>query len=139
MKIEGRRRSSNFEDRGRGGGGGVSANVLVSLVRLLGVKGTLVVAVLMGLAYLFLPAGVKQQIMALFGGGEDSGQAGSGHPPCDRSLNRRVRPQSRSVGPVQPSQKCSRSVGAIADSGQAWSSGALCCLLPCARQMPGGP
>ena len=44
MRTEGQRRSSNFEDRGsgRGGGGGVPIQALAGLVRLLGVKGTLI-------------------------------------------------------------------------------------------------
>ena len=43
MRIEDQRRSSNFEDRGtgRGGGGGVPIQALLSLVSLLGFKGTL--------------------------------------------------------------------------------------------------
>ena len=45
MRIEGQRRSDNFEDRGRGGGVGRAAGVpvqaLLALVNLLGFKGTL--------------------------------------------------------------------------------------------------
>ena len=42
MEIEGRKRSDNFEDRGRGGGGGgVPIRALLSVFRLLGLKGTL--------------------------------------------------------------------------------------------------
>jgi hypothetical protein len=42
MEIQGRRRSSNFEDRGSGGSGrgaGFLVHALGSLVRLLGIKG----------------------------------------------------------------------------------------------------
>jgi predicted metalloprotease len=45
MRIEGRRRSSNFEDRGTGSGGsggGIPIQALTSIVSLLGVKGTLI-------------------------------------------------------------------------------------------------
>jgi hypothetical protein len=45
MRTEGQRKSSNFEDRGRGGGGGVPIQALGGLVRLLGVKGTLIAGV----------------------------------------------------------------------------------------------
>ena len=51
MRIEGRRKSSDFEDRGTGGGGGsrggVPIQALTSIVRLLGVKGTLIVGALL--------------------------------------------------------------------------------------------
>jgi predicted metalloprotease len=75
MKIEGRRRSDNFEDRGSGGGGrggGIPIQALATVVKLLGVKGTLIAAVVVGGGYALLPAELKQQ---LFGGG---GQAESG-------------------------------------------------------------
>ncbi|HEY3495751.1 MAG TPA: neutral zinc metallopeptidase [Polyangiaceae bacterium] len=79
MEIEGRRRSSNFEDRGRGGGGGggIPVQALASVVRLLGFKGTLILGAVAGVGYLLLPAPLKQQ---LFGGapGGDGTQQGSG-------------------------------------------------------------
>src|SRR5689334_23818942 len=85
MDIEGRRRSSNFEDRGRGGGGGggggLGMNALSSLVRLIGLKGTAVLGALLGIGYFVAPAGVKQMIVrALGGGAQESGatQAGAG-------------------------------------------------------------
>jgi hypothetical protein len=48
MRIEDQRRSSNFEDRGtgRGGGSGVPIQALLSLVSLLGFKGTLLAGVM---------------------------------------------------------------------------------------------
>lgn len=84
MEVEGRRRSSNFEDRGRGagggGGGGVPVQALFSLVRMLGVKGTLVVGAIAAVGMFVLPAGLKQQLFgALTGGsGRGSSAAGSG-------------------------------------------------------------
>lgn len=91
MKIEGRRRSSNFEDRGRGGGGagGLPIYAITSLVRVLGFKGTLIVAAVLGVGYLLLPADAKQQLGALLGAGEGgAGQAGSGSA-CEASNENR--------------------------------------------------
>lgn len=80
MDIEGQRRSSKFEDRGSGGGGGggggLPINALSSLVRVLGVKGTAVVAVIGGGLYFLMPAGVKQALLsALAGGSQGSSQS----------------------------------------------------------------
>jgi uncharacterized protein len=66
MRIEGHRRSTKFEDRGRGsggGGGGLPVRALASVARLLGVKGTLIVAGVLGAGYFLLPSGIKQQIL----------------------------------------------------------------------------
>jgi uncharacterized protein len=81
MRIEGHRRSSNVEDRGRGGGGGggVPIQALSSVVRLLGVKGTLLIGGVLAVVYFVLPSALKQQLLAaLSGGSESSGQATSG-------------------------------------------------------------
>jgi predicted metalloprotease len=80
MEIEGRRRSSNFEDRGQGSGGGVPAGglplgLLVSLVRVLGFKGAAVLAVIGGAVYFFMPSSLRHQ---LFGGGSESGPGAQG-------------------------------------------------------------
>ena len=79
MEIEGRRRSSNFEDRGQGGGGGVPAGglpigLLVSLVRVLGFKGVAVLAVIGGAAYFFMPSSLRHQLL----GGGDPGEGAQG-------------------------------------------------------------
>jgi predicted metalloprotease len=79
MEIEGRRRSSQFEDRGRGsggGGGGLPVQAIYSVVRLLGWKGTLILAGIAGIGYVLMPASIKQQIFA--GTGSDQGGPGSG-------------------------------------------------------------
>ena len=80
MDIEGQRRSDNFEDRGQGSGSSragaaLPIQLLFGLIRLLGWKGTLVVAAVVGAGYYLLPGSVKQQ---LFGGGgpENDGRAG---------------------------------------------------------------
>jgi predicted metalloprotease len=83
MRIEGRRRSSNFEDRGagRGGGrGGIPVQALFSIVRFLGVKGTLAAGAVVGVGFFLLPAEIKQQLLgALSGGGNATGiEAGAG-------------------------------------------------------------
>jgi hypothetical protein len=81
MRIEGHRRSTKFEDRGRGGGGaGLPVQALAPLFRLLGPKGMLIGALLLGAAYFVLPAALKQQLLGLLTGGQaaPSGQgAGS--------------------------------------------------------------
>jgi hypothetical protein len=81
VEIEGRRRSTNFEDRGGGarGGGGLSANALSSVVRLLGVKGTAIIGAVLAGVYFFAPASVKQALLGvLSGGSQGSGQASQG-------------------------------------------------------------
>jgi uncharacterized protein len=87
MRIEGQRRSDRFEDRGRGrgGGGGIGAQGLFSLVRLLGVKGTLVVGVLGAVVYFLAPSGLKSMLaQAVSGGGQGEVQAG-GTSACSLS------------------------------------------------------
>ena len=80
MDTEGRRRSDNFEDRGQGAGAGRAAlalpiQALFGLVRILGIKGTLVVAAVVGVGYFLLPSGIKQQ---LFGVEGDPANGGAG-------------------------------------------------------------
>ena len=73
MRIGGQRRSSNFEDRGsgRGGGGGLPVQALASLVSLLGFKGTLIAGAVLLIGFFVLPASVKQELLgALTGGGQ---------------------------------------------------------------------
>jgi predicted metalloprotease len=90
MRIEGQRRSSNFEDRGtgrgRGGGGGVPIQALVSLVSLLGFKGTLVAGAVLAIGFFVLPAGLKQELLgALTGGGQEVPSAPAADSVCDAS------------------------------------------------------
>ena len=78
MRTEGQRRSDNFEDRGSGrrGGGGVPVQALAGLVRLLGVKGTLIAGLVAVVAFLFMPAALKEQILGALtgsGGGASTG------------------------------------------------------------------
>jgi uncharacterized protein len=87
MEIEGRRRSSNFEDRGSGGRarGGVPVQALGSLVRVLGIKGTLIAGAVLGVGFLVLPASIKQQLLGALGGGESGGSTTAGGSVCQAS------------------------------------------------------
>ena len=90
MRIDDQRRSDNFEDRGTGsgggGGGGVPIYALLGLVRLLGVKGTLIVAVVGVIALSVMPAGIKDELRgALTGGGEGAPTALAGASVCQAS------------------------------------------------------
>jgi predicted metalloprotease len=80
MEIEGRRRSTKFEDRGRGGGGGggIPAQALFSLARLLGPKGLLIAAVVGGIGFFVLPDGIRQQLFGALTGQQGSGEAAPG-------------------------------------------------------------
>ena len=74
MRIEDQRRSSNFEDRGTGrggsGGGGVPIQALVSLVRLLGFKGTLLAGAVLSIGFFVLPSGLKQELLGALTGSD---------------------------------------------------------------------
>jgi uncharacterized protein len=72
MKIEGQRRSNNFEDRGSGGGGGggLPVRALGSLVQFLGVKGTLIVGAIAAGGYFLLPSGVRSMLLSALTGAE---------------------------------------------------------------------
>ncbi|HYP74442.1 MAG TPA: neutral zinc metallopeptidase [Polyangiaceae bacterium] len=92
MDIEGQRRSSKFEDRGSGGrgGGGLPINALSSLVRVIGVKGAMVVGVIGAGVYFLAPASVKQALLnALSGGAQSSGDgtSASSGSACQASAN----------------------------------------------------
>ena len=84
MRIEDQRRSSNFEDRGtgRGGGrgGGLPIQALLSLVSLLGFKGTLLAVAVLAIGFFVLPAELKQELLgALTGGGQGAlSESGAG-------------------------------------------------------------
>ena len=79
MRIEGHRRSTKFEDRGRGGGGGggIPVQGLFSLIRLFGIKGTLIVGALLAVVFFFLPSGLKQQLLSALSGGAQSAAPGA--------------------------------------------------------------
>ena len=89
MRTEGQRKSDNFEDRGAGrgggGGGGVPVQALLSLVSLLGFKGTLIAGVVLAVGFFVLPAGLKEALLgALLGGGGGTVSPGAASV-CDAS------------------------------------------------------
>jgi uncharacterized protein len=87
MRTEGQRRSDNFEDRGtgRGGGGGVPIQALFGLVRLLGLKGTLIAGGVIAVGLLVMPAGLKQQLLAALMGGGEGAPSETGASVCEAS------------------------------------------------------
>lgn len=73
MRTDGQRRSDNFEDRGRGsgggmggGGGGMGGGVLFALLRRLGLRGILIVAVVGGVVWFAFPQ-FRAPIMSMLG------------------------------------------------------------------------
>jgi predicted metalloprotease len=80
MRIDNQRRSSNFEDRGsgRGGGGGVPIQALAGLVRFLGVKGTLIAGLVILVGFVLMPSGLKEQILGALTGSGEGGPSGPG-------------------------------------------------------------
>ena len=89
MRIENQRRSSNFEDRGTGrgggGGGGLPIQALLSLVSLLGFKGTLLVGAVLAIGFFVLPAGLKQELLGALTGGGQAVSSPAGSSVCDAS------------------------------------------------------
>jgi predicted metalloprotease len=90
MRTEGQRRSDNFQDRGRGrGGGAVPAGALLALVSRLGIRGVLIVGLLLLAVYFFMP-GMRAPLLGMLGIGggtvETSGAACDQHgQACDFS------------------------------------------------------
>ncbi len=89
MRIGNQRRSSNFEDRGTGrgggGGGGLPIQALLSIVSLLGFKGTLLVGGVLALGFFVMPAGLKQELLAALTGGGQAALSEPGGSVCDAS------------------------------------------------------
>jgi predicted metalloprotease len=79
MRTEGQRRSDNFEDRGRGRGGGgrVPAGALFSILSRLGLRGMLLVGLLLVGVYFFMP-GLRAPLLGMLGlGGGEVASSGS--------------------------------------------------------------
>ena len=74
MDTDGHRRSDNFEDRGAGRGrhvaGGMLPALFGGLLRMLGLRGTLILVAVVGGIYFLAPDGIKQAIFGLFSGGD---------------------------------------------------------------------
>lgn len=89
MRTDGQRRSDNFEDRGRGGGGGMGGGglpggVLFALLRRIGFRGIVIVGVLLAGVWFFAPANIKQMVFgALLGGVPGQSQAQGEGNVCD--------------------------------------------------------
>jgi uncharacterized protein len=80
MRIEDQRRSDKFEDRGQGGGGGgrIGGQGLMNIVRLLGVKGTLIAGGVCAAVYFMAPQSLKSTLMQALLGGGGQGEIQSG-------------------------------------------------------------
>jgi uncharacterized protein len=83
MRTDGQRRSDNFEDRGRGsggggmGGGGLPGGMLFAILRRIGIRGILIVAVLGGVVWFGFPQ-FRAPIMQLLGIGGSGGEVAQG-------------------------------------------------------------
>ena len=90
MRTEGQRRSDDFEDRGTGsggsGGGGVPIQALLSLLSVLGFRGTLIAGAVLAIGLFVMPAGLRQELLgALTGGGEAALSTPAGNSVCEAS------------------------------------------------------
>jgi predicted metalloprotease len=92
MRIEGQRRSDNFEDRGSGSGGGRAGGLpiqaLFGIVRLLGFKGTLIAGSVVALGLFVMPSGLRQELLGALtgvGGGGGATSAPGGASVCQAS------------------------------------------------------
>ncbi|QGZ96297.1 KPN_02809 family neutral zinc metallopeptidase [Terricaulis silvestris] len=83
MRTDNQRRSDNFEDRGRGGGGavggGLAAGALFAILRRIGLRGILIVGLVLAGIWFFAPANIKEMVFgALLGGVPGQSQSTSG-------------------------------------------------------------
>jgi uncharacterized protein len=91
VRTEDQRRSDDFEDRGTGtgsgggGGGGVPIQALLSLVSVLGFRGTLIAGVLLAIGFFVMPAGLKQELLGALTGGGGAALSTSGGSVCEAS------------------------------------------------------
>ena len=92
MRTEGQRRSDNFEDRGRGsgggmGGGGLPGGTLFAILRRIGLRGILIVGIVLAGIYFFAPPGIKNMVFgAILGGVPGQSQTTQGEGTvCDSS------------------------------------------------------
>ncbi len=82
MRIEGQRRSDNVRDRGRGAGGAaMPAGALLALVSRLGIRGVLIIGLVLLGVYFFLP-GMRGPMLSLLGIG--GGQTQAAGQVCDQ-------------------------------------------------------
>lgn len=80
MDIQGQRRSDNFEDRGRGAGragaAGIPIALLSAVARRLGLRGTLVLVAIAGVAYFVLPDSIRHMLFGAVTGTATTAPAG---------------------------------------------------------------
>jgi predicted metalloprotease len=83
MRIDNQRRSDNFRDRGRGvgGGGAIPAGALIALVSRLGIRGVLLIGLLLLAVYFFMP-GMRAPLLGMLGLG--GGQTEASGQVCDQ-------------------------------------------------------
>ena len=66
MRTDGQRRSDNFEDRGRGGGGmgggGLPGGALLAILRRIGFRGIVIVGIVLAGIWFFAPPNIKQMV-----------------------------------------------------------------------------
>jgi predicted metalloprotease len=92
VDIEGRRRSNNFEDRGRagsglgsGGRGGVPAGAISALVRRLGLTGTLLVGAVLAIGYFVAPKSLTQAVLRALAGDVQNADPSGSASACEAS------------------------------------------------------
>ena len=78
MRMDNQRRSDNFRDSGRGvGGGALPAGALIALVSRLGIRGVLLIGLLLLAVYFFMP-GMRAPLLGMLGiGGGSTESSGS--------------------------------------------------------------
>jgi Putative neutral zinc metallopeptidase len=78
--------TSKIAARVAGGGGGVPIQALLSLVSLLGFKGTLLAGAVLAIGFFVLPAGLKHELLGvLTGGGQGAASEAGAGSVCDAS------------------------------------------------------
>lgn len=130
MRMDNQRQSDNFEDRGRGGGGaavggGMAAGALFAILRRIGLRGILIVGLVLAGIWFFAPQNIKQLVFgALFGGvpGQSQAQQGEGNV-CDSeaqacTFSRQVLASTEDVWAAQFSQGRLPNYGGAAGSYQ---------------------
>src|SRR5690348_424158 len=89
MRTEGQRQSEDFEDRGSGSGGGRAGGIpiqaVAAIVRLLGLKGTVIAAIVIFVGFLLMPTGLKLRILGAVTGGGEGAPSAAGASVCQAS------------------------------------------------------
>jgi predicted metalloprotease len=99
MRIDDQRRSDNFEDRGRGmGGRGVGAGALFAILSRVGLRGVLIIGVVLLGIYFLAPVGIRNAVFgALFGGVPGQTQSAGEGSVCASGANAQACDFSRAV------------------------------------------